>query len=320
MAWQNLHISQSGSLSLKRKNLYFKSEAGENSFALEDIACIILDTKQINLSAALLSRLSEDGIMLIVPDERHHPAGMVLSFHQHYAQAEIAHLQANLSTPLKKRLWQKIIKRKIRNQGRLLENQNLQGGKKLLGYADLVKSGDSENMEAVAARFYWRNLFQNFIRADGTDFRNSLLNYGYAIVRAMIARSIAASGLLPAFGLFHISKLNPFNLADDLIEPYRPFVDGLALKRFLMRSDIDPAKSMGQLDLEDRRFMANILNFSIEMKGEIVTLLTATEIMSASLVTAIREKTPDSFHLPAWGKYLPLIEESEYLSEEECES
>lgn len=145
--------------------------------------------------------------------------------------------------------------------------------------AGRVGSGDPDNLEAQAARAYWQRLFEGFRRHD-EDRRNGLLNYGYAVVRAALARSCAASGLLPAFGIHHRSRTNPFNLVDDLIEPFRPVVDRMARARAT-------SEDRDELDVEDRRHMAGILSENISIGEERLTILAATEAVAASLVRAI---------------------------------
>jgi CRISP-associated protein Cas1 len=251
------------------------------TFPVEDIAWIILDTPQVSISGSLLSALAESGVAMVVPDAKHHPAGMLMSFHQHYAQAAIAHAQIGMSQPLKKRLWQKLVCAKIENQAAVLRG---------IG----CDHAATDNMEAQAARAYWQRLFQGFRRHD-EDRRNGLLNYGYAVVRAALARSCAGSGLLPAFGIHHRSRTNPFNLVDDLIEPFRPVVDRMARARAI-------SDERDELDVEDRRHMAGILNENISIGEERLTILAATEAVATSLVRAIEAGNATLLSTPA----LPL--------------
>lgn len=231
MAWRGVHISQPSRLTVRDRQLVVAQDDGEVTLAIEDIAWLVLDTPQVSVTGALLSTLVESGVAMIVPDARHHPAGVLLSFHQHHAQAHIAHLQTGITQPLKKRLWQGLVVAKIRNQAALLNQLGRPQAKAVFAMADRVGSGDPDNIEAQAARAYWSALFSDFTRADEADRRNALLNYGYAVVRAGLARACVASGLLPAFGIHHASRSNAFNLVDDLIEPFRPFVDRVAHDR-----------------------------------------------------------------------------------------
>jgi CRISPR-associated protein Cas1 len=216
---------------------------------------------------------------MVVPDAKHHPAGMLMSFHQHHAQSAVAHSQIGMTQPLKKRLWQKLVCAKIENQAAVLRSIGSDHATALSAMAGRVGSGDPDNLEAQAARAYWQRLFEGFRRHD-EDRRNGLLNYGYAVVRAALARSCAASGLLPAFGIHHRSRTNPFNLVDDLIEPFRPVVDRMARARAT-------SEERDELDVDDRRHMAGILSENISLGEERLTMLAATEAVAASLVRAI---------------------------------
>jgi CRISPR-associated protein Cas1 len=242
----------------------------------------------------LLSALAENGVAMVVPDAKHHPAGMLMSFHQHHAQAAIAHSQIAMSQPLKKRLWQKLVCAKIENQAAVLRGIGSDHATALSAMAGRVGSGDPDNLEAQAARAYWQRLFEGFRRHD-EDRRNGLLNYGYAVVRAALARACVASGLLPAFGIHHRSRTNPFNLVDDLIEPFRPVVDRMAHIRAA-------SEERDELDVEDRRHMAGILSENISIGEERMTMLAATEAVAASLVRAIESGNAALLSTPA----LPL--------------
>lgn len=292
MAWRGVHISEPARLRHRDRQLVVTQDDGEVLLAVEDIACLILDTPQVSLTGSLLSALVESGVTMIVPDGRHHPAGILLPFHRHHAQAHVAHAQIAMSGPLKKRLWQALVIAKIRNQATLLRDLGREQRKPLEAMAARVGSGDPDNIEAQAARLYWSGLFQGFTRGNEDDRRNALLNYGYAVARAALARACVASGLLPAFGIHHASKTNAFNLVDDLLEPFRPFVD----RRAAGRAREHEAES---LDVEDRRHMAAILNDTVALGHERMTLLAATEAVAASLVRAIETGSAALLATPA---------------------
>ncbi|WOE75563.1 type II CRISPR-associated endonuclease Cas1 [Alterisphingorhabdus coralli] len=295
MAWRGLHISNPARLNYRNSQIVVAPEGEEElSFPVEDIVWIILDTVQLSLTCSLLSALAESGVALIVPDSRHHPAGMLLSFHQHHAQAAMAHDQIAMTLPLQKRLWQRLVRAKIENQAAVLRDIGDDHAEALSSMVARVGSGDPANMEAQAARAYWPRLFEGFRRHD-QDRRNGLLNYGYAVVRAALARACAASGLLPAFGIHHRSRTNAFNLVDDCIEPFRPCVDRYARKRSTDREG-------QELDVTDRRHMAAILNESVFLGEERLTVLAATEAMIASLVRAINGRDAGLLQVP----FLPL--------------
>ena len=300
MAWRGLHISNPARLTHRSRQIVVdpENDAAALTFPVEDIAWIILDTPQVSVSGSLLSALAENGVCMIVPDAKHHPAGMLMSFHQHHAQSAVAHSQISMTQPLKKRLWQKLVMAKIENQAAVLRSIGSDHANALSAMAARVGSGDPDNIEAQAARAYWQRLFESFRRHD-EDRRNGLLNYGYAVVRAALARACAASGLLPAFGIHHRSRTNPFNLVDDLLEPFRPAVDRMARNRAL-------EEEREELDVEDRRHMAGILNENIAIGEERLTVLAATEAVAASLVRAIDGTSASLLSTPA----LPLARRS----------
>ncbi|KGL49146.1 CRISPR-associated protein Cas1 [Porphyromonas gulae] len=214
-------------------------KAGRQSIPIEDLGIVVLDHKQITITQALLSALIQNGCAIISCDDSHHPTGMLLSFLGHSELGERVHDQIGASLPLKKQMWQQTIRAKIANQAVALSHTTKQPHPNMHAWIDLVKSGDANNIEARAAAYYWTNIFPelpSFKRDREGDWTNKLLNYGYAIVRAMAARAITAAGLLPSVGIFHHNKYNHFCLADDLMEPYRPYVDILVYR--LIQKDI----------------------------------------------------------------------------------
>lgn len=293
MAWRGLHLTQAARLSLADSQICVKQESGEVRLALEDIAWIVIDTPQATLSSALMNACMEAGIALVFTDERHTPSGLALPFHRHHRQGAIAKLQIDAKDGVKKRLWQTIVRRKILNQAASLSVLERDDAETLKEIARHAEPGDPENVEARAARFYWKRLFADFVRNNDDDRRNKMLNYGYAVVRAGIARALVASGFLPAFGLKHDGAANAFNLADDLVEPFRPFVDVLAWKTFG-----DSADKNGDLTLEDRRAMAGVLLLNSKVGDGKVSLLVAAEMAAASLSRALEFEKPVFLELP----------------------
>ena len=293
MAWRGLHLSQPARLSLADQQCVIAQDQGETRLPLEDIAWIVLDTAQASLTAALLAACMEAGIAIIITNARHHPNGIALPFHRHHRQAEIAAIQIAATESLRNRLWQTIIHAKITNQAALLDQVGGHAAP-LYAMAERVTPGDPDNIEARAARHYWARLFPDFTRQDESDLRNAMLNYGYAIMRAAIARALVASGLLPAFGLHHASALNPFNLADDLLEPFRPIVDTLVWRL----ADHGLTRS-GNLTLDHRRALAGVLLEPAIMANATLTALTATEQAAASLTQALEAKSAKILRLPA---------------------
>ena len=199
---------------------------------IEDIGVVLLDHKQITTTQALLEVLLENNCAIITCDSNHLPVGLMLPLCGNTTQSERFRDQIDTSLPLKKQLWQQTIQYKIRNQAAVLQQVNGSVARNMLAWATEVKSGDSDNLEARAAAFYWRNLFADrpdFVRDREGEMPNNLLNYGYAILRAVVARALVASGMLPTLGIHHHNRYNAYCLADDIMEPYRPYIDALVV-------------------------------------------------------------------------------------------
>lgn len=293
MAWRGLHISRPARLKLVAGRMAIEQNDGNVSFPLEDIAWVILDTGQVTLTARLVAGCMEARIPIVFSDARHMPCGLALPFHQHHAQAETTFLQTELSAPFRKRAWMLIVKRKIGNQAENLRLLQHPEAPALRAMASHVRTGDPENVEARAARYYWPRLFDDFARGDEADLRNALLNYGYAVLRAAIARALCASGFTPALGLHHANRKNSFNLADDLIEAYRPIVDWTVVERLRER---DQATEM---TLNDRREMAGVLTRDIMLGGEQLGVIHAAERTADTLRRAMAAGDPSIIELPA---------------------
>lgn len=243
MIKKSLYFGNPAHLSLRLKQLVIKKPdvgrdlpdfSGNDSFALvktipiEDIGMILLDNRQITVTQALLAALLDNNCAVITCDEKHLPVGLLLPLAGHTLQTERFRNQLNASLPLRKQLWQQTIAAKIRNQEAMLHYATGEHHKMMTNWANSVKSGDSENLEARAAAYYWKNLFPEypeFVRGQEGDEPNNLFNYGYAVLRGIVARALVGSGLLPTLGIHHHNRYNAYCLADDIMEPYRPFVD-----------------------------------------------------------------------------------------------
>lgn len=298
MAWKGVHLSRSSRLNTADGQIVVAQDDGEARIPLEDVAYIVLDAPHATLTSTLLSACMEAGIVIVSTDQRHTPNGLMLPFFRHHRLAGVAAAQVSLSEPFKKRCWQRIIVQKIENQASHLALTGRDAAS-LFAMSRRVGSGDPQNLEAHAAREYWGRLFESFIRDDPSDLRNKLLNYGYAVVRAGVARAIVAYGLLPNFGVCHASVTNAFNLADDLIEPFRPFIDRLAYLRAAGRAKAD------ELTIEDRRAMAGILMTDAKVGGEKVSLLVATEKVAESFVRCMDHGTSALLALPTFVEEYP---------------
>ena len=203
------------------------------SVPIEDIGVIILDHPQITLTHALMSTLLSNNCALVSCDEKHLPCGMFLSLQGNSLQNKRLRVQLDASLPLKKQLWQQTVSYKIHNQAIVLEYATGEIHRNMIIWSENVKSGDTDNLEARAAAYYWKTIFPDnplFVRGQDEDYPNNLLNYGYSILRALVARALVGCGLLPLLGIHHHNRNDDFCLADDIMEPYRPYVDKLVLE------------------------------------------------------------------------------------------
>lgn len=257
-------------------------DAQAQSIPLADIAVLIAAHPQISFSHAVLAGLAEAGGMFIACNERRMPCAMLLPLENHSTQTERFQAQANLPLPNRKRLWQQIVKAKIQAQARLLkENTGQDWGLEML--AATVRSGDPQNVEARAARIYWKNLFgdDNFRRNPEGEGLNPPLNYGYAILRAITARALCAAGLHPSLGVHHHNRYDAFCLADDLMEPFRPVVDR-SIAELREEREGDP-----ELDRETKRAILEALLARFTAEGESRTLFDWVSRTASSLALAI---------------------------------
>lgn len=198
---------------------------------IEDIGLIVLDCPQITVTQGLLEALLENNCAVVTCDKSHLPTGLLLSLYGNKLQAERYASQVEASLPLKKQLWQQTVQCKIRNQAAMLKYATGEDAKNMILWVNAVRSGDPDNIEGRAAAYYWKTLFTDnphFTRGDD-DVVNVMLNYGYAIVRAIVARALAGAGLIPTLGIHHHNRYDAYCLADDIMEPYRPYVDRLVL-------------------------------------------------------------------------------------------
>jgi CRISPR-associated protein Cas1 len=225
MIKRSILVENKASIHSRNSQLIVKTDDREASLPIEDIGFLLLDNHEIYISINAMNLLVENNTALIICGKNHLPNGMFLNLNRHHIQQEIFKKQISASEPLKKQLWQQTVVEKIKNQGELLERIN--GNKNHLdSFAKRVLSGDTSNMEGAAASYYWKTFFEfKFKRERFGNYPNNFLNYGYAILRAAVARSLSASGLLNTLGIHHKSKYNAFALADDLMEPFRPIVD-----------------------------------------------------------------------------------------------
>ena len=205
----------------------------KKTIPIEDIGFVVLEHQQTSITLPLLNALSDNNVAVIICDENRMPNAMLMNLDSNSTQCESFRTQIDASEPLKKGIWKQVIEAKIRNQAALL-NKLGKDGDKLKPYYSNVKIGDSDNREGIAAKIYWNELFGNgFVRHRDGAAPNNLLNYGYTLLRAAVARALMGSGLLPAFGIFHRNRYNAFPLADDIMEPYRPYVDEIVYHMYI---------------------------------------------------------------------------------------
>lgn len=256
----------------------FKQKA-EVTKPIEDIGVVVLDNKQITVTSGLLEALLENNCAVISCDSKSMPVGLMLPLYGNTTQNERFRHQLEASLPLKKQLWQQTIKVKIENQAAVLKKCTGEEIRCMKVWASEVKSGDSDNMEARAAAYYWKNLFpiEGFNRDRDGISPNNLLNYGYAILRAVVARGLVTSGLLPTLGIHHHNRYNAYCLADDIMEPYRPYVDELVYN--IVASDMDC--NVLNKDLKAKLLMIPTLD--VVIVGKRSPLMVAVSQTTASL-------------------------------------
>ena len=242
MLKRTILLENKTSVSTKHLQLVIKTELRESTIPAEDVGYLVIDHPQVFLSIPAMNLLVENNAAIVVCGNNHLPNGMFLNLNSHYIQQEIFRNQIEATLPLKKQLWQQTVVEKIANQGQLLEK--ITGESNSLNFlASRVLSGDTSNMEGVAANLYWRAFFEysdlKVKRERFGDFPNNFLNYGYAILRAATARALSGSGLLNTLGIHHRNKYNAYALADDMMEPFRPMVDEKVFKLIEMSDNQD---------------------------------------------------------------------------------
>lgn len=251
---------------------------------IEDIGVVVLDNRRITITQGLLESLLENNCAVITCDSHSLPVGLMLPLYGNSTQNERFRDQLDASQPLKKQLWQQTIKMKISNQAAVLATCTGKNSPTMLRWADDVRSGDPDNVEGRAAAYYWKNLFagidslEDFTRSREGEAPNNLLNYGYAILRAIVARALVSSGMLPTLGIHHHNRYNAYFLADDIMEPYRPYVDELVYS-------IVKDKGINSLDLskEVKAQLLSIPTLDVVIGGKRSPLMVAVTQTTASL-------------------------------------
>jgi len=297
MIKRTLYFGNDAYLHTKDKQLvidFADKEKSPVTVSIEDIGVIILDAFRLTVSLSLITNLLHNNVALITCDERHLPQGLMLNLDGNTIQQERFNVQINATLPLKKQLWQQTIKVKIENQRKALQSiltKALPGTESTMQnmeyWAKSVRSGDPDNYEARAAAFYWKTIFSDKIR----DFKrgrfegepNNLLNYAYAILRAVTARSLVASGLLPTLGIHHHNKYNAYALADDIMEPYRPYAD--LIVENIVAEYYTPDWDLHGFELtpDIKREILKLPAINVKLDGEKSPLMVAMQRTTASL-------------------------------------
>ena len=289
MLRKTIEIATPGTrLSVAHRQLVIeRPEMPRATIPIEDLGVLVVDEPRATYTQSVFIECLAAGATVIVSGRDHVPAGIMLPMEGHHAATERHWAQVEASAPLRKRLWQALVAAKLRQQARALREFGSDDAG-LTALAARVRSGDPDNFEAQGAQRYWPKLFgKDFRRDRAADGINALLNYGYAIVRAACARSIVASGLIPSLGVWHRNRSNPFCLADDLLEPWRPIVDW-RVRSLVMSGEASP----GLDDRPTRAALLAIFNETILVGGRRWPLLLGIERSAASLAKILPESLP----------------------------
>jgi len=286
-----LYISNPCYLSIRNKNIIVSTEKdGATAVPIDVISVVVLENNYSSMSSAFMSYLAEKNIVLFTCDSSFMPNGIFLPFHQHSRYTEVSNMQLEWSEPFKKRVWQKIVTNKVENQIGLLEYFEFDTYE-MRPYLTKIKSGDSSNIEAIVASYYWNLIFSNSLydyTRNMDDIRNLALNYGYAIIRSAVARSLVASGFVPFFGLHHKNKLNSFNLVDDIMEAFRCVVDR---EVYIMFEEEGLADEV--LSKEIKKRLISLLESTFIIENKKYSLLSAIDTYIDSLKRATKLKNSD---------------------------
>lgn len=286
MIKQTLFFSMPVILTLKNLQLIISFRDSEDKVIrpIEDIGFVILENQMISISMPLLNELVKNNVSVIICDSKLMPSSMLMCLESNTTQGESIKFQVSITEPCKKQVWQQIINSKIRNQSTLL-NRIHKCGDILKPYYINVKSGDSDNREGLAAKAYWNKLLgREFKREREGKGPNNLLNYGYSILRAAMTRALLGSGLMPSLGVFHRNRYNAFPLADDLMEPYRPYVDEIVYNLFVN-------KKMTELDKKTKTELLSLLTCDVQLGKVTRPLQIALSLTTSSLLKYYKGET-----------------------------
>ncbi|SDE53493.1 type II CRISPR-associated endonuclease Cas1 [Riemerella columbipharyngis] len=280
MLYRSIYIGNPAYLKLKDEQMKIicpETKAEKGSIPVEDIGLVMLDHFQITVSHQLIQKLMGNNVVLISCDAFHLPHGVMLPLSGHSEYSERVKYQLEASEPLKKNLWKQVVEAKIENQTEVLKQRNC-FFEPMLQYKKEVKSGDATNMEGIAAQHYWKYLIStDFLRERFGESPNPFFNFGYAMLRSIVARAIVETGLMPVLGIFHRNKYNAYCLADDMMEPYRPWVDQLVMQW------IDEHPQDDELSKDFKAFMLNIATTDVRIENKNRPLIVAVKTTIVSL-------------------------------------
>jgi len=293
VTWRSVVISKPAKL--KREHFSLAIEQSQTAFVpFEDIAVIVLAHREITITHPVLSACGDYGIGLYACGDNHQPNAVLLPFLQHSRAVRMQRLQLDVDRPTAKRAWAEIVKSKIKNQCFVLKAFELDAAERLASHERRVRSGDPDNLEAQAAALYFPALFSRGFNRAQESWTNSALDYGYAVMRGACARALVAHGMLPSIGLFHDSEQNAFNLADDLIEPYRPVVD-----LHVARNVRGPSStSLFELPSADKAALISLLNVDVGMPRGVMSVLASIDQAAQSLARVYDGGSDSLLELP----------------------
>lgn len=299
MVKRTICIENPCKLNVKNRQLIIiNKETGEiYSIPLEDIGYVVMDNREISYTQSTIEQFAAENIATVFCTSNHMPTAMLLNFHTNQTQTAKINAQIEASEPMKKSIWKQVIEAKIKNQSLVLKYLGKEYSK-VVKLSREVKSGDTDNREAVASRIYWGKLFEDlddFRRERDGEPPNNFLNYGYAVLRAATARALCGSGLLPLIGVHHSNKYNPFCLADDMMEPYRPFVD------IMVHEYVTKYPEEKELDTKYKRHILSLLTLDSKFANVTRPLMIGLTMTSASLAKYfLKETTKLSFGTVTW--------------------
>lgn len=280
MLYRSIYIGNSARLHLRNGQMKIicpETNGEKGSIPIEDMGLLMLDHPQISVSHQLIQQLMASNVVMVSCDERHLPQGMMLPLSGNSTYSQRVKEQLDASEPLKKQLWKQTVECKIINQIAVLKHFE-KYYEPMYEYLRNVKSGDTTNMEGIAAQHYWKYLISSdFLRERFGETPNHLLNFGYAVLRSIVARALVDSGLLPVLGIFHKNKYNPYCLADDVMEPYRPFVDLLVMQWYQRFPENT------ELDTESKKHLLQVATMDVKEGKQKRPLLVAVRNTTSSL-------------------------------------